>query len=633
MCGIAGAISFTSKKQNHITIKKMIDIIHHRGPDSDGIWISNDNKVALAHKRLSIIDLSDDGSQPMHSFDNRFVIVFNGEIYNFNDIKLELQKKGYHFKSKTDTEVLLNAYIEYGETVVNHFIGMWAFVIFDKLNNSVFASRDRVGIKPFYYYFEDGQFIFASEIKSILQHPEVRKEVNYAEIANYLNFGSSTRYNTMFNNIRKLKSGSYIKISKNSIEENEYWNPLKNKLIISEDYDEIKSDLLFHLRNSVKSRMISDVPFGVFLSGGIDSSLNVALMYELMDKPIETFSVGYQELSDLNELEYAEKVSNIFNTNHHKILINENDCYNALDSISFHTDEPNGDPVCMPLYFLSKLTKESGTTVIQVGEGSDEQFVGYKWMMQGYKFVNGYWKYYNYLPSLIKKLIYISLSPIIGSSGQYLAQEYLRRASYNEEFNWSGVPIIPPFQIKELLYDKSLSKEPWKYAQSLYSSIEQIDKNSSYLQKVIYLEQQQRLAEMLLMRVDKMGMAHSLEARVPFLDHRLIEYTSSIPDSTKVKDIKITKSLLKDSIKDLLPLEIIHRKKMGFAAPVHSWFRKEWKGLLDERVLNSSLVRNKILNEEFIKKIYNQNLKGKNNGHQLYSILMLCIWYDYHFAK
>ncbi|MER3329085.1 MAG: asparagine synthase C-terminal domain-containing protein, partial [Candidatus Kapaibacterium sp.] len=279
-------------------------------------------------------------------------------------------------------------------------------------------------------------------------------------------------------------------------------------------------------------------------------------------------------------MKYARKVANQFGTNHREILIDDMDCLNIIDDIAWHTDEPNGDPVCMPLYYLSKLTHESGTTVIQVGEGSDEQFVGYSWMLQGYNLQNSYWKYYQMLPKSIRKAGYqiaTMFNPILN---QDLAFEYLRRASYDEEFSWSGVPMFGQFSLEKMKNDNRLDPTiPYQYAKSLYNEIENIKSDAEYFEKIMYIEQQQRLAEVLLMRVDKIGMAHHLEARVPFLDHRLVEFTTSLPDRIKVPDKNEPKSLLKKAISGILTDDIIYREKMGFAAPVHDWFRGPWKKL------------------------------------------------------
>ncbi|MCK5743090.1 MAG: asparagine synthase (glutamine-hydrolyzing), partial [Chlorobi bacterium] len=401
MCGIAGIVEFGSGESTvtNDILKSMSDVIVHRGPDSEGQFVSDNRQCGLAFRRLSIIDLSAAGDQPMHSPDGRYSIVFNGEIYNHESIRKDLRSKGYEYRSKTDTETILYGYREYGKDIVNKLNGMWAFAIWDNQKRELFCARDRIGIKPFYYTRQNGRFVFGSEIKSLLQHPAISAELNEAEIPNYLNYGMSGR-TTLFKDIVKLSAGNSLLINaQGEVKIERYWSPIaQNQQYTQMDAVECQDETLRILRMAVDDRMMSDVPFGVFLSGGVDSSLNVALMAELMDRPIDTYTVGFKELEQYNELEYARKVSKQFHTNHHEILIDEHDAFPILQELTWYEDEPNADPVCIPLWFLSKLTRESGTTVVQVGEGSDEQFVGYSWMLREYNFYKSYWKFFTSLP-------------------------------------------------------------------------------------------------------------------------------------------------------------------------------------------------------------------------------------------
>ncbi len=635
MCGIAGVVDFSGNdnKLNHSIIKKMSDVIIHRGPDSEGQWISDDNKCGLAFRRLAIIDLSANGVQPMHTADGRYSIVFNGEIYNHSLIREELQRLGYKYHSGTDTETILYGFIEFGEAVLDKFVGMWGFAIWDNHSKELFASRDRIGVKPFYYYHKDGLFLFGSEIKSILEHPSVIRELNLGELPNYLNFGMSSKYETLFKNIKKLPSGHKLKLnSNNDIHIERYWSPLTEKSNFTNlSQTEIQAEVMRLLRQSVKDRMMSDVPFGVFLSGGIDSSVNVALMAELMDRPIDTYTVGFKELEDFNELKYARQIAKLFKTNHHEVLIDQNDAFPILEDIAWHTDEPNADPVCIPLYFLSKLTHESGTTVIQVGEGSDEQFMGYQWMMQGYNFYNTYWKYYTNLPKSIRTSAYHLLKPLFKMVNHNLALDYLRRASFDEEFNWSGVSIFSPSHLEDLLEPKyqKYKMNPAIYGNSLHKEAFNMKKDADYLQRILFIELQQRLAEILLMRVDKIGMAHHLEARVPFLDHRLLEFTMTIPPHQKNYEKGTTKYILKKAVEDILPHDIIYRKKMGFAAPVDNWMRNYWYDYVKDVFTNSKFAKENILNKEYLLTLLQRHKDNKTNqGDKLYSLLTLHLWYD-----
>ncbi len=637
MCGIAGIVESNSLNSTISLdlLKKMSDIIIHRGPDSDGKWISDDNKCGFSFRRLAIIDLSPLGNQPMMSNNGRYTIVFNGEIYNHQIIREELIRLGYHYRSGTDTETILNGYAEWGADILPKLVGMWAFAIWDNEKKELFFARDRIGIKPFYYHFKAGKFVFGSEIKSIFQHPDIKKELNYNELPIYLNYVMSGN-ESLFAGINKLAPGSYGTLNqKGDLKISKYWSPIEHtKEYTKLNEKEIQDEVMRLLRVAVKDRMMSDVPFGVFLSGGIDSSLNVALMAELMDRPIDTFTVGFKELEKYNELGYAKQISDLFKTNHKEILIDEKDCFDALHKINFHTDEPNGDPVCMPLYFLSKLTRDSGTTVIQVGEGSDEQFVGYKWMRREWEFYNSYWKMYDKMPKLFKKNFYALAKSPFKFLNRYAELEYLRRSSYDEELYWSGLPRISATHLEEFVLNSNKIDVfgASKFAKKMYQDLNSINSNADYLQKMIHLELTHRLAEILLMRVDKITMAHSLEARVPFLDHRFVEFTMSIPPDKRVPKNSETKHILKKAVEGILPNNIIYRKKQGFAAPVAEWFRKDWYNFAEDSILNTKFAKLDLFDKNYMKNILNVHKSGKKDySPEIYQLLMLNLWYDKNF--
>lgn len=640
MCGIAGIFEFgaSEKTVRPDVLKRMSDVIVRRGPDSDGSFVSGNRECGLAFRRLSIIDLSSDGNQPMSTPDGRYTIVFNGEIYNHLELRADLEKKGYRYRSRTDTETLLYGYAEYGSDLLGKTLGMHAFAVWDEREKELFLARDAVGIKPLYFTRQNGRFVFGSEIKSILAHPKISPEINLDELPNYLNFGMSGNRRSLFKNIEKIPAGHYLKInSKGEIETKRFWSPLSRV----GDYttlspEEIGSEVLRILRSAIKDRMMSDVPFGVFLSGGVDSSLNVALMHEVMDRPIDTYSVGFKELEKYNELEYARKVAKIFGTNHREILIDRNDALPILSDLVWHEDEPNADPVCMPLWFLSKLTRDSGTTVIQVGEGSDEQFVGYPWMLRLLRFHDAYWQKFNALPGLLKRGIAGVAKPLVNLSGSLLPGDFIDRAAKGYELYWGGMPIFSPSHQRRLL-DKSLrdfSEIPAKFGTELHKTALSIKPDADYLQRIAFVELAERLSEILLMRVDKIGMAHSIEARVPFLDKRLIEFTMSIPPNIKAPDNKTTKIVLKKAVEGLLPDEIIYRKKQGFWAPVNEWLRSDWRSLAEEKIYNSSFVKNKIFNRKFIEKMISDHSASKTNqGLQIFSLLTLGLWEERFFGK
>ncbi len=646
MCGIAGIFEYGRNEPglSEDILNKMTTVITHRGPDSGGRWISGDGRCGFGFRRLAIIDLSPAGNQPMTTPDGRFTIVFNGEIYNHDTIRKGLVEKGYRYKSKTDTETILYGFMEYGKDIIEKLHGMWGLAIWDDYEKELFLSRDRVGIKPLYFSNRDGRLIFASEIKSILQHPDVSAEFNINELPNYLNFGMSSNRESLFKGIYKIPAAHCLTIKLNGdIHLKNYWQPLQKDTEYSKlSETEIQSEILRLLRQSIKDRMMSDVPFGVFLSGGVDSSLNVALMHELMDRPIDTFTVGFKELEKYNELEYANKISSLYGTNHHEILIDDKDALPALDDLAWHADEPNADPVCLPLYFLSKLTKQSGTTVVQVGEGSDEQYVGYSWMLREYNFYKSYWKFYTSLPGIMKKTAYQLSKPLQYLADQPIISEYLRRGTNGEELYWSGLPVFPATEQFGLINDgQSYNNDgqpynfdtPANYAKAMHSNILNYRPDADYLQRMLYTELQQRLPEMLLMRVDKMGMAHSIEARVPFLDHRLLEFSMSIPPEIKTPDKTTTKYILKKAVEGILPDEIIYRKKMGFAAPVSEWIRGVWYDFAEDIVLNKGVSKTGIFNKDYTKSLLNKHKSGqRNKSKELFSLMTLNLWHEKFFG-
>ncbi|MFI5264738.1 MAG: asparagine synthase (glutamine-hydrolyzing), partial [Candidatus Kapaibacterium sp.] len=364
MCGIAGVYDYGFSQSPQVSsdlLTRMSDHMIHRGPDDAGYHISQNGQCGLTFRRLAIVDLSPAGHQPMSTPDGRLTIVFNGEIYNHLEIRQELEAKGYQYKSRSDTETILYAYKEWGEQCFKKFLGMFAISIWDEEKKEVFIIRDRIGIKPLYYANPDGRFLWASEIKVILEHPAIKTQFNANALPHYLSLLMPPAPETMFKDIYKLEAGHSLRISsKGEITKKRWWSLLDAGAITSSLTEfEAVDDLRFLLRRSIKDRMMSDVPFGVFLSGGIDSSLNVALMSELMDRPVQTFTVGFTELEKYNELGYARQIADKFKTDHHEILIDAKTAQDKLSDLAWHEDEPNGDPVCIPLYFVSKLARDN----------------------------------------------------------------------------------------------------------------------------------------------------------------------------------------------------------------------------------------------------------------------------------
>lgn len=641
MCGIAGIVEYSPSQPtiSEALLKRMSDAIAHRGPDDDGQWMSPNRKAGLAFRRLAIIDLSANGHQPMTTPDGRFTIVFNGEVYNHRALRNELEAKGYQYRSQSDTETILYGFAEWGAEVLQKMVGMWGLAIWDDQKQELFCARDRIGIKPLYYTLQGGRFLFGSEIKAMLAHEQISASMNMAELPNYLTY-SITGATTLFENIHKLAPGHCLRLSKNGdLRTEEYWNPMNAALhqtpnATPQTSTEIEQEIMRLLRQAVKDRMMSDVPFGVFLSGGIDSSTNVALMAELMDRPVDTFSVGFKELEKYNEMQYARRIAEIFKTNHHEVQIDHTDALEVMENLVWHEDEPNGDPTCIPLHFVSKLVRASGTIVVQGGEGSDEQFAGYSWMHRELRFYRSWWRWYNALPKPLRSLGYAAVKPLFASQSQYLALDYLRRGTEGVSlYRGGGVDIVPTLQ--ERLFTQQfrhLSRQSDRLAGLIQSDLQARMPDADFLTQMAYFEFSHRLPELLLMRIDKITMAHGLEARVPFLDHRLVEYSMTLPEKVKVPRLAHeggeTKHLLKRAVADILPHDIIYRPKQGFVAPVNEWFRGAMKSYWESEVLSSRLVKDGIFDRKALESLMQQHASGKrNDGKSLYALLNLALWH------
>lgn len=652
MCGICGIYNYgnSSRSFDEALLIKMSDSITHRGPDDSGTFLSPDRRVGFGFRRLAIVDLSPAGHQPMFSQDGSITIIFNGEIYNHEVLRKEFQAKGYRYRSRSDTESIIYAYQEYGLDFVHKLLGMFAIALWDETKQRLVLARDRIGIKPVYYTFANGTLVFGSEIKAILQHPSVSRELNDEGVDAYLTFLITPAPMTMFKNIHKLEPGHFIVVGRDGdIRKEQYWDPVPLGRQDSIDFDGTPishsklleagiptseesciSTIRTLLKQSIKDRMMSDVPFGVFLSGGIDSSTNVALMAELMNRPVDTFSVGFKHLERYNELGYARQIANEFKTNHHEVMIDQHMAMDFLPKLIHHQDEPLADPVCIPLYFVSKLARDNGTIVVQVGEGSDEQFAGYPSFLRELRFYHWLWKPYQAVPDFAKSALFKLATTVLERQHKYLQLDYIRKATEGDELFWGGVNIITETHKKFLLNGsrQNSSFHANELAKRWHEEILRRDPHADYLKRMIYLEFKNRLPELLLMRVDKVSMATSIEARVPFLDHRLVEYSMTIPTKFKIKDGE-PKYILKKAVEGIIPHNIIYRKKQGFAAPVSEWLRNDWFKFTHHRILNSNLLKEHHFQQDFIKTTLENHRNGiRDEGLQLWALLNLTLWYD-----
>jgi asparagine synthase (glutamine-hydrolysing) len=664
MCGIAGVLMTNRDGQvDRSVLDAMRDTMIHRGPDGGESWTSADKRVGLAHRRLSIIDLSTSATQPMSNEDGRVWITFNGEIYNHAGLRSELIRDGHRFRTDhSDTEVLVHGYEQWGfKGLLERIAGDYAFAIWDEEKKALFLARDRIGVKPLYFHSGDACFLFGSEIKSILAHPLVARDVEPISMFHYLSFMTTPAPLTMFRGVYKLPAGFAMRVDmQGRIEAWRYWDAVPGKGIdpgqvagLSEQAieDFYISGIRSRLEKAVDRRMMSDVPFGVFLSGGIDSSTNVALMSRLMDRPVDSFTVGFKDHEHLNELDFARQVAREFKTNHHEILIDEKDMVGYLDQLIHHQDEPIADWVCVPLYFVSKLTRDNGVTVIQVGEGSDEQFCGYASYMGYLRLFHRYWTpFRQYLPGPLQTAA-ASVAKVAArvKPGFGVYADIVDRAARNREHFWSGAMVFwdtmkrelvkaqadwsssIPSSVRDsgLIPDGFLEADSYNIISSFLSEFDSVHPGRDALTRMIYNEFKLRLPELLLMRVDKITMSESLEARVPFLDHELVEFSMDIPEKWKTRNGE-AKYLLKKAVEDLIPHDIIYRKKMGFGAPMADWLRGGFGRQAESAVLKSALLARGLLDTGHIERLFREHRDGRrDNSLYLWTLFNLTSWYDY----
>ncbi len=572
MCGIAGVFNY-SRSAPDVTedmLRRMSDVIAHRGPDDEGQYISVCGRIGFAFRRLSIIDLPPAGHQPMSSPDGSVWIIFNGEIYNHLKLRAELEKAGYVYRSRSDTETLIYAYQHWGERFVERLEGMFGIALWDQRTETLRLYRDRIGIKPVYYTTARNRFIFGSEIKAILEHPGVERRLDEEALYHYLTFIHTPAPLTLFDGIRKLEAGHYLTVdAAGRVTDREYWDAILpppdpgDERYRSEEA--IAKTILDLLVESIEKRMMSDVPFGVFLSGGIDSSANVALMSRLMHRPVETFSVAIAGQEDTNEFQWARRIAAQFKTNHHEILIDDGGFLDLLPKIVFHQDEPLADPVCFPLYHVSKLARDNGVIVVQVGEGSDEQFCGYRNYLLAARLERMH-AWARHVPRFLRAGAYGGAVPLMKRRRMDYRQNILRNMAEGKPPFWSNATAFGDGEKHRLLAPAFLRDGRESSYAFVRRRMEKLAaaKRTDAMERIVYWELKNRLAELLLMRVDKVTMATSIEARVPFLDHKLVEFSMNIPGTLKTKN-GVTKYILKKALRGVLPDEIIDRKKIGFA--------------------------------------------------------------------
>lgn len=565
MCGIAGFIADSPAGGQRI-VERMTGVIQHRGPDGSGVYA--ESPAFLGHRRLSIIDVAD-GGQPMCNETGDRWIVYNGEIFNHADLRPALERAGHKYHTRCDTETILHAFEEYGPDCLARFRGMFAFALWDQSTQTLFCARDRLGIKPFYYYWDGSLFAFASEIKALLEHPAISAALEESVLPEYLAFGYSSGDRTLFRGIRKLMPGHWLRLRAGrpeSFQISSYWDVTPNPDLPASAGDAYWiGECRRRLEETVRMRLMSDVPLGMFLSGGLDSSAIAALIKRMADGPVKTFSVGYKEAA-FSELSYAREVAEAIGTDHHEVVVGMEDFFNALPQLIWHEDEPITWPSSVSLYFVSRLASRE-VKVVLTGEGSDELFAGYS----RYRFymVNRQWsRYYKLFPGAFRRWLSRSLAdtPLLSATvRRKLQHTFLGRgdtpeALYLDNFlcafseadlgRWLADPApISPYRNFLRYWEK--------------------DPASALLPRMLYSDQKTYLVE-LLMKQDQMSMAASIESRVPLLDHTFVEFAAAVPQHLKIRG-GAGKYILKKAVEDLLPHNIIYRKKMGFPTPLRKW--------------------------------------------------------------
>ncbi|MBI5464313.1 MAG: asparagine synthase (glutamine-hydrolyzing) [Ignavibacteriales bacterium] len=606
MCGIFGIVS--SRGEHFVSAEKQLNCISHRGPDDQGSWSAEG--VFLGNCRLSIIDLAG-GHQPIFNDDKSCCIVYNGELYNFQDLRSELVSLGYRFHSKTDTEVVLRAYEEWGVQCFKRFNGMFAFAIWDQRKKHLVAARDRIGEKPFYYYKGINRFVFASEIKAIVADGTIPRNINPKGLANYLAFGHSVAPNTMFENIYKLLPGHYMIAHENSIDVIPYWDVGDEPQVDESEhigYGDYCDKIREILDDSVRRRIVADVPVGAFLSGGIDSSVVVALMKRHASGPVKTFSLGFTVGGGYNELSDARRVAEFLGTEHHELRVDHLDLVGTLQKLVYQYDEPFGDAANFPVYLLSEFARKE-VKVVLAGEGGDELFGGYRRYV-----ADQFAPLYQKLPATLRENI---LPNLVNSIPRFRRLKRIVSTlpdPYQPVRYAKWLEVFTPEMRSRLLHQDWLRAIGDHDPRSSYAYYYHLPKErkalSDHLNRIMYVDVKTWLVDTFMEKVDKATMAFGLEGRLPLLDYRLVELAFQIPAKFKIRGIS-TKRILKDSVRDILPPSVLSKRKHGFAVPTDPWFRGELKGFLFETLLDRRTTARGYFNQSEIEKLYCLHKNGQ----------------------
>jgi asparagine synthase (glutamine-hydrolysing) len=639
MCGICGKIDFTGSPVDENILRRMTEILSHRGPDDSGVYMRHHDNVGcgLGHRRLSIIDLTEAGRQPMSNEDRTVWMVFNGEIYNFATLREELERKGHRFTSRTDSEVIIHLFEEEGSAGAVRLVGMFAFALWSEKRQTLVLARDHVGIKPLVYYWDGKKFLFASEVRSLLADPAVRNEMDLEALDLYLSLNYIPAPHTIFKNIRKLSPGHILTICNGMLKEERFWDVASSGMMpaagapYGSDFENTKALLFSSLEEAVRSQMVADVPLGAFLSGGIDSSVIVGLMARNASRPVKTYAIGFKDMPMYDESSYAREVAAFHKTEHHEIMLSSREMINTIPAVLASFDEPFGDSSAVPTYVVARATARDVTVALS-GDGGDELFAGYR-MYKG----EAWHRRYRLIPRIIRAGI---LEPFIRSIpdsrdnryGEHIRRikKFLRGAKETFEervFSWNE--LFGQESKKALLSDRcgtSRQLAPELFAAAL--NVLQTDP----INRMLYADLKISLPSDMLYKVDKMSMCHSLEVRVPLLDHRVCELAFKIGGEWKISNGR-SKFIFIETFKNILPKSLHSRPKWGFEMPISRWLKSDLRYLIEENLSRERIIRDGIFHYPAVKKLVDNFMSNSSDtSWQIWNLIVFQVWYS-HYGK
>jgi asparagine synthase (glutamine-hydrolysing) len=625
MCGIAGIVHLDGTEANPVVVEHMTNIIAHRGPDAAGIHVAG--AAGLGHRRLAIIDLSPAGRQPMSNEDGSIWVTFNGEIYNFHQIRCELKQRGHIFQSATDTEVIIHAYEEWGIDCVQQFNGMFAFGVWDERRQQLWLARDRLGIKPLFYCHLPTCFLFGSEIKAILCHPQVPRTLDYTALAYYLSLNYMPAPYTLCQHVRQLLPGHSLVINaQGQVYDTEYWDITYHETD-NRSESEYLEEFCSLLEDAIRLRLVSDVPFGAFLSGGLDSSTVAYWMSQTMQSPVKTFSIGFHEAS-FNELPYAQEVATTINADHHERIVTP-DAAAILPKVVWHAEEPTADSSMISVYYLAQMAREHVTMALS-GDGADEILAGYETYQAYYLH-----RLYRMVPTWVRQRMIAPLVSALPVSDAKVSLDFkLRRFVAGgdlpgEEAHAAWRMIFDAEARREMLVPLWEHPEARADVLTLYRETFARTNAKNPLNRLLYVDTRFYLPNDMLVKIDRMTMAHALEAREPFLDHRLVEFAATVPPALKLKHFQQKKYLLKAAMRGKVPERILQRKKAGFNQPKAYWIRTSLKPFVTDHLSPERLRAMGLIHPPAVEHLLRMHFDGRaDNSHQIWCLLTLSLWWQ-----